>query len=191
MAEHQDPGSDDRRRYYADMDTDGDMDDPINLGGNGAAFDPDAVHLLRADLDFGGGITASAETVFGGSAKAEAATDLTAVLVELEKGADLPGADALAGWLEGIAPGAGGSVAAKGCSDHQVASALARSRTTTLSGHGAPSAIQRRRRSTSASDSGGPSLGMAGGWPASAVTTSRAPSAPCSSWLPGRWWLRW
>lgn len=63
-------------------------------------FDPDAVHLLRADLDFGGGVAASAETVFGGSAKAEAATDLTAVLVELEKGGDLPGVDALAGWLE-------------------------------------------------------------------------------------------
>jgi hypothetical protein len=63
-------------------------------------FEPSRVHVLRIVLDFGKGITASSELVFGGSAKADAQTELTAVVVELGKGATLPEAGELAGWFE-------------------------------------------------------------------------------------------
>jgi hypothetical protein len=63
-------------------------------------FEPTRVHVLRVVLDFGEGVSASTELVFGGSAKAGAQTELTAVAVALEKGATLPGPGDLAGWFE-------------------------------------------------------------------------------------------
>lgn len=64
------------------------------------AYDPAAVHLLRAVARFEKGATAAAELVFGGSRRAEASTELTAVVIELEEGASLPVAGDLAGWFE-------------------------------------------------------------------------------------------
>ena len=64
-------------------------------------FEPSRVHVLRVVLDFGKGVSAATELVFGGSAKAGAQTELTAVAVALEKGATLPEAGDLAGWFEG------------------------------------------------------------------------------------------
>lgn len=63
-------------------------------------FEPAGTHVLRASLDFGRGVSASAELVFGSGAAVDAAAELTAVAIALEKGAALPEADALAGWLE-------------------------------------------------------------------------------------------
>lgn len=63
-------------------------------------LDPQRTHVLRALLDFGKGVSASAELVFGGGVLVDARAELTAVAVELEKGAVLPEADALTGWLE-------------------------------------------------------------------------------------------
>ncbi len=63
-------------------------------------FEPSRVHVLRVVLDFGEGVSASTELVFGGAAKAGAQTELTAVAVALEKGATLPGPGDLAGWFE-------------------------------------------------------------------------------------------
>ncbi|MBK8594626.1 MAG: hypothetical protein IPP07_11985 [Holophagales bacterium] len=64
------------------------------------AYDPAQVHFLRAVVRFEEGATAAAELVFGGSRRAETLTELTAVAVELEKGASLPAASELAGWFE-------------------------------------------------------------------------------------------
>jgi hypothetical protein len=54
----------------------------------------------------------------------------------------------------------GGSTADSGCSDHHARSALGFSRITTPSGQFAPSAIQRRSRSSCSADNGSPSFGM-------------------------------
>lgn len=63
-------------------------------------FEPARAHFLRALLDFGKGVTASAELVFGGSTSVETEAELTAVAVELEKGVSLPEPAALSGWFE-------------------------------------------------------------------------------------------
>lgn len=62
--------------------------------------DPAQVHVLRAVLDFGGEVRASAEAFVGGSARQEAFTELTAVAVEVDPARFLPAPDGLAGWLE-------------------------------------------------------------------------------------------
>ncbi len=62
--------------------------------------DPAQVHFLRAVLDFGRGVTAVTETVFGGPRSAESFTEMTAVPVVLDEGARLPPAEDLAGWFE-------------------------------------------------------------------------------------------
>lgn len=72
--------------------------DPTRIGL--PPFEPSGTHVLRAALDFGRGVTASAELVFGGGATLGVESELTAVALEVEKGAALPEADGLAGWLE-------------------------------------------------------------------------------------------
>jgi hypothetical protein len=62
--------------------------------------DPDRLHLLRADLDFAGGVSAVQDLAFGGGHTDEAAARLTAIPVVLEKKAKLPAAEKLAGWFE-------------------------------------------------------------------------------------------
>ncbi len=62
--------------------------------------DPSRVHFLRAVLGFGDGATASAEVVLGGARASRAGSELSAVAVEVEAGADLPPVEELAGWLE-------------------------------------------------------------------------------------------
>jgi hypothetical protein len=63
-------------------------------------LEPAGTHFLRAALDFGRGVSASAELVFGGGTPVDAEAELTAVAIEAEKGAELPEAEGLAGWLE-------------------------------------------------------------------------------------------
>lgn len=58
------------------------------------------VHFLKAVLDFGRGVSATAEAVFGGPRSAESFSEMTAVTVRLEEGATLPGAGELGGWFE-------------------------------------------------------------------------------------------
>ncbi len=60
---------------------------------------PEQVHFLRAELKFDGGVGTTAEIAFGGRIKDEARKELTAVPVVLERGASLPGAEALEGWF--------------------------------------------------------------------------------------------
>ena len=62
-------------------------------------FVPEQLHVLRAELDFGGGIAAAAELFFGGTRNAEALTDLTPVPVVLGKGTKFDGPEWLEGWL--------------------------------------------------------------------------------------------
>ena len=62
--------------------------------------EPAQVHFLRADLEFGEGVSASAELIFGGSKRSEALADLTAIPVELEGEASPPSAAEMTGWLE-------------------------------------------------------------------------------------------
>lgn len=63
-------------------------------------YEPARIHFLRADLDFGKGVTAAATMVFGGSRTTEALAELTAIPVETEKERSLPPPEELAGWLE-------------------------------------------------------------------------------------------
>lgn len=60
---------------------------------------PEQVHFLRAELRFEGDVAATAEIAFGGRMRDEARKELTAVPVVLERGASLPGAEALEGWF--------------------------------------------------------------------------------------------
>lgn len=64
------------------------------------AHDPRQVHFLRAVLDFGGGVTAVTEAVFGGPRSAESFTEMTAVPVVLDEGIELPPPEELSGWFE-------------------------------------------------------------------------------------------
>lgn len=64
------------------------------------AFEPAEVHILRADLEFGRGVSTSTELVFGGWRTVGTLAELTAIPVELEAKASLPPMDGLAGWLE-------------------------------------------------------------------------------------------
>ncbi len=62
--------------------------------------DPSKVHSLKAVLDFGGGVVATTETIFGGPRRTEAFTEMTAAAVELPGGGGLPAASDLTGWFE-------------------------------------------------------------------------------------------
>ena len=62
--------------------------------------DPSKVHSLKAVLDFGRGVVATAETIFGGPRRTEAFTEMTAVAVETTDGASLPPASDLTGLFE-------------------------------------------------------------------------------------------
>lgn len=62
--------------------------------------DPAHVHLLRAEVDFGRGVTAATEMIVGGPSRVDARSELSAVPVSLDAGVSLPEADALSGWLE-------------------------------------------------------------------------------------------
>ena len=64
------------------------------------AHEPTQIHYVGAVVDFGKGISASAEMIFGGSRKVETHTELTAVAVQLEKKGKLPPVGDLAGWFE-------------------------------------------------------------------------------------------
>lgn len=58
------------------------------------------VHFLRAVLDFGRGVTATTEAIFGGPRSAESFSEMTAVPVVLDEGASLPPPEELSGWFE-------------------------------------------------------------------------------------------
>jgi hypothetical protein len=60
---------------------------------------PSVSHLLLADLDFGGGVTATAVAGFGGQQRDETDRLLTAFPVRLAGEARLPGSAGLAGWF--------------------------------------------------------------------------------------------
>ena len=62
--------------------------------------DPSKVHSLKAVLDFGRGVVATTETIFGGPRRTEAFTEMTAVAVELPDGGGLPPASDRTGWFE-------------------------------------------------------------------------------------------
>jgi stage V sporulation protein SpoVS len=62
--------------------------------------DAERVHVLRAELDFAGGVSAVADLAFGGGRTDDASARLTAVPVLLEVKAKLPAPEKLAGWFE-------------------------------------------------------------------------------------------
>jgi hypothetical protein len=62
--------------------------------------EPAQIHFLKTVLEFGEGVSATAELIFGGSKTVEAYTELTAMVVELERKASLPPVEAMAGWFE-------------------------------------------------------------------------------------------
>ncbi|MDH3403402.1 MAG: hypothetical protein OES32_02185 [Acidobacteriota bacterium] len=60
--------------------------------------DPEQLHYLRIDVQFGDGLSSTVERTFGGSFSDEVGAELTAVALELDEGAAEPGSRA-AGWL--------------------------------------------------------------------------------------------
>ncbi len=62
-------------------------------------FDPEGFHFLRAELRFSGTTLAVAEAAFGGVFGEKVATEIQALALALEKGAELPAPAALGGWM--------------------------------------------------------------------------------------------
>ncbi len=63
------------------------------------SLDPAQVHSLKAVLDFGNDVGASAEAVFGGPRHSVAVTEMTAVAVALDEGTTLPAPEEMSGWF--------------------------------------------------------------------------------------------
>lgn len=63
------------------------------------SHDPESLHVLRIELDFGGEVRSVVERALDGRFSGEVSTELTAVAIELERGAKLPALAALGGWL--------------------------------------------------------------------------------------------
>jgi hypothetical protein len=74
---------------------------PVDGGGRAALppYDPDEIHILRAEVRFDQGVSARKDRVFGGTYGEELDTELTAVPVRLRGSKELPGAGRLQGWL--------------------------------------------------------------------------------------------
>ena len=62
--------------------------------------EPARIHFLKTVLEFGEGVSATAELIFGGSKTVEAHSELTATAVELERKASLHPVETMAGWFE-------------------------------------------------------------------------------------------
>lgn len=63
------------------------------------AYDPEAAHVLSAELRFSGSLVARKDVAFGGELGDEVSTELTAVPVRLRKGQRLPPAEQMRGWF--------------------------------------------------------------------------------------------
>jgi hypothetical protein len=78
-------------------------DKPLTLASGGRvqlpAWDPEASHVLTAELRFSGAVTARQDVVFGGRWGEQVATELTAVPVRLRPGQALPAPERMQGWF--------------------------------------------------------------------------------------------
>lgn len=63
------------------------------------AFDPEEPHHLKVELEFGGSLSSSAEATFGGVFGEEVSTELTASVIELDKGRSISSVRDLEGWF--------------------------------------------------------------------------------------------
>ena len=63
------------------------------------SHDPGQVHSLKAVLEFGNDVGASAEAVFGGPRHSVAVTEMTAVAVDLDEGTTLPAPEEMNRWF--------------------------------------------------------------------------------------------
>lgn len=63
------------------------------------AWNPEAAHVLTAELRFSGALTARRDVVFGGSWGGEISSELTAVPVRLRPGKELPSSERMQGWF--------------------------------------------------------------------------------------------
>lgn len=69
---------------------------PGSYGSKGS----DEVHVLAAQADFPGGLVAGATRLLGGAYTDRVVTQLTALPVRLEDGAELPSAQGMGGWVQ-------------------------------------------------------------------------------------------
>lgn len=76
---------------------------PLPVGGGGQVtlpdHDPEALHFLRAEVDFPSGLTAAAEVVFGGRYHDETHAELMALPVTATGRGKVPPATAMGGWF--------------------------------------------------------------------------------------------
>lgn len=63
------------------------------------AFDPEEPHHLKVELEFAGSLSSSAEATFGGVFGEEVSTELTASVIELDKGRNSRSVRDLEGWF--------------------------------------------------------------------------------------------
>ena len=63
------------------------------------AHEPEKPHVLSARLEFPEGLRSRADAVLGGGSASEAQTELTAIVVRMREGGDLPPPESLAGWF--------------------------------------------------------------------------------------------
>jgi len=63
------------------------------------AFDPEEPHHLRVELEFAGSLSSVAEVTFGGVFGEEVSTELTASVIELDKGKTISAARDVEGWF--------------------------------------------------------------------------------------------
>ena len=61
--------------------------------------DPEQLHVIRADLEFGGIVSTKAELIFGGTYADQVNTELTAVPVSLDEDDELPPIDTMQSWF--------------------------------------------------------------------------------------------
>ena len=62
-------------------------------------YDPDQLHFIRVDLEFGGVVTSKAELIFGGTYADEINTELTAVPIVIDEKRDLPPPEQMQLWF--------------------------------------------------------------------------------------------
>ncbi len=63
------------------------------------AYDPAQTHLLTVETEYLEGLSSRADAVFGGSFGATAQTELSAIPVTIDKGAEIPSVGQMTGWF--------------------------------------------------------------------------------------------
>jgi hypothetical protein len=63
------------------------------------SYDPEQLHFIRVDLEFGGVVSSKAELIFGGTYSDQVNTELTAVPVTINENKELPAIEEMQAWF--------------------------------------------------------------------------------------------